>query len=41
MVGDKQPIDKPLSYQAFFCNMVYQGGWLPPPYELEIDGPKV
>ena len=25
----------------FFCNMVYQVGWLPPPYELEIDGPKV
>ena len=25
----------------FFCNMVYQGGGYHPPYELEIDGPKV
>ena len=24
-----------------FCNMLYQGGRLPPPYELAIDGPKV
>ena len=31
----------PRPTKPFFCNMVYQGGWLPPPYELEIDSPKV
>ena len=26
---------------SLFCNMVYQGGGYQPPYELEIDKPKV
>ena len=33
-------LDLTLVLPSRFCNMVYQGGWLPLPYEFEINGPK-